>query len=259
MPHGCEGESEEENWSMRRWSCSPSAGVALGQTFLVWLCACWLHVFLSDRLNPADPAYSWAQPCPQPWKIPLQWGAAPRRCRWVVSMEHQSPYREVRKVSWNLDGPSVVLSVMSHQGKDFTWQRRRGESGLTFRKRLWNWLPKIYILKKQQKEQTTTTNKNPIKPPPNQQKSSINALPGTYSQKMDVLGRKKSLHISSSSLLHDRITSFSLSSFCHQKAMKFKEMCSLYIIQCSFPVAYFVNSIFRGFEMMRRQGMASFH
>lgn len=80
-----------------------------------------------------------------------------------------------------------------------------------------------------------------------------------FTSKMDVLKRKKTLHISSSSLPHDRITSFSLSSFCHQKAMKFKEMCSLYIIQCSFPVAYFVNSVFRGFEMMRRQGMASFH
>lgn len=123
----------------------------------------------------------------------------------------------------------------------------------------------MYILKKQQKEQTTTiTNKTTkkkkkIKTPPNQQKSSINALLGIYFQKMDVLGRKKSLHISSSSLLHDRITSFSLSSLCHQKAMKFKEMCSLYIIQCSFPVAYFVNSIFRVFEMMRRQELANFH
>lgn len=127
-----------------------------------------------------------------------------------------------------------------------------------------NLLPNVYI-KKQQKEQTTTTNqkkkktKPSIKPPPNQQKNSINALLGIYFQKMNVLERKKILHISSSSLLHDRIASFSLSSFCHQEAMKFKDMCSLYIIQCSFPVAYFVNSIFRGFEMMRRQGMASFH
>lgn len=41
--------------------------------------------------------------------------------------------------------------------------------------------------------------------------------------------------------------------------MKFKELCSLYIIQRIFPVAGFVNSIFRGVEMMRRQGLASFH
>lgn len=41
--------------------------------------------------------------------------------------------------------------------------------------------------------------------------------------------------------------------------MKFKELCSLYIIQFSLPVAYFVNSTFRGFEMMRREGLANFH
>lgn len=77
------------------------------------------------------------------------------------------------------------------------------------------------------------------------------ALPDIQLHEVDVLERKKTLQGSSSSMLHGRITSFSLSNFCHQKAVKFKEMCSLYIIQCSFPIVCFVNSISKGFEMMR--------
>lgn len=108
LPRACEGTGQEENRSMRKWSCSPSAGVALGQISLVSLCACWLHVSLSDRLDPAYTACSLSSALENPFAV------GTRTLEVQVSCCHGAPTRGSQKSSLEFRrSPSCAVSYDS--------------------------------------------------------------------------------------------------------------------------------------------------